>query len=89
MEVDSSFWSPEKMTLMVTQGQDEFHHPERQIEYQSKTDVTIMVSISGSCGRPGEGGEEEVQLGRQKEHSKWWDLFKIRLQFGAVFDNLF
>lgn len=32
--------------------------------------------------------EEEVQLGRQKEHSKRWDLFKIRLQFGAVFDNL-
>lgn len=32
--------------------------------------------------------EEEVQLGRLKEHSKRWYLIKIRLHFGALFENL-
>lgn len=32
--------------------------------------------------------EEEVQLGRQKEHSKRWYLFKTRLHLGALFENL-
>lgn len=36
----------------------------------------------------GQAREEKVQLGRQKEHSKRWYLFKIRLHFVAFFENL-
>lgn len=46
-----------------------------------------MANISGRCGRPGEGGGRS-SAGKIERTLKWWDLFKIRLHFGAVFENL-